>query len=128
MSDMERAAFYQAHKDDSNVWGEDETSEAGAPRRPLGATITVRLSSEDAELLRRAARDLDVSYSDVVRQALKAYLSPRYTVEAGTGTSNNLLAALREAVTSAQQAPVSVTGVAHEESFTGNPRRLAQTA
>ena len=127
MANEDRAAFYQAHKDDPEVWGDDETSGGEIPRRPLGATITVRLSAQDAGLLRRAAKDLNVGYSDVVRNALEAYLRPKYTYEAGTATSN-LLAALREAVTAAYRAPVSVEGVASEQSFTGDPRRLARTA
>jgi hypothetical protein len=127
MSESERAAFYQEHKDDPDVWGEDEPIETETSSRQLGSTITVRLSADDADLLRQAAKDLDVSYSGVVRQALEAYLRPRFTVDAQSTTSN-LMAALRDAVIAGRETPVTIKGIAQEGSVTGDAQRLAKTA
>ena len=50
-------------------------------RRRLSATITVRFSPEEADLIRRMAEARDVSYSDIIREAVKAYAEPRRPIE-----------------------------------------------
>lgn len=81
MKEQERAAFYQAHKDDPNIWGEAERRDKPRRRRRLSATITVRFSPEEADLIRRMAEARDVSYSDIIREAVKAYAEPRRPIE-----------------------------------------------
>lgn len=73
MNEQERAAYYQTHRDDPDVWGEGETRNAPRAHRGLTTTVTVRFSATDAEKLRRMAQDMDMSYSDVVREALRRY-------------------------------------------------------
>jgi uncharacterized protein (DUF1778 family) len=125
MSD-ERAEYYQQHKDDGDVWGEDESSAPDARQRPLRATITVRLTPDDAALLRRAAKALDVGYSEVVRKALEAFLRPKFTIEAGTSRTVDLMTALKESVQAAQR-EVTLTSP-RSESATGRPADLAKSA
>src|SRR5688572_9503381 len=74
MSEAEVAAYYQEHKDDPDLWGEPIAPpvKRGRPSQGLRATITVRFTEEEAELIRRAARTSDASYSEVVRRAVRA--------------------------------------------------------
>ncbi len=83
MSEQERAAFYQAHKDDPNVWGEAGKRDAPRQRGSLGATITVRFSPQDADLIRRVADAKGMSYSDVVRAAVSAFIQPTFSLQVG---------------------------------------------
>lgn len=80
MNEQERAAFYQEHRDDADVWGKAEPRDQPRLRRTLSATITVRFSPEEAEAIRRMAAERDLSYSDIVRAAVKAYADPRPTL------------------------------------------------
>jgi Family of unknown function (DUF6290) len=73
MNEKERAAFHQAHKDDPSVWGDAEERDPPRQRRGLNETISVRLSAEESNLLRRLAEAIGVSYSEIMRKALKAY-------------------------------------------------------
>jgi hypothetical protein len=125
MSDRESAEFYQQYKDDAEVWGEDESVSAQNPQRPLGATITVRLSADDAALLRRAAKALDVGYSGVVRKALESFLRPKYTIESGVVVSD-LMSALKESVRTFQKSMTLETP--QPDTVTGRPEHLAKSA
>jgi predicted HicB family RNase H-like nuclease len=71
--EQERAAFHQAHKDDSTVWGDAQERDPPRPRKNLDETITVRLSAEESEMLRSMAEAKGVSYSEIMRKAVKAY-------------------------------------------------------
>lgn len=77
------AAFYQAHKDDAELWGEPKEPAPAKRRQGLAATITVRFSAEEAELIRRLARDTNLTYSDIVRKAVQSFTQPRFTVQDG---------------------------------------------
>lgn len=83
-SESEKAAFYKAHKDDPDVWS-DET-ERTPERSPLGASITIRISPEDAHLLKEAARRTGLRYSEIVREAVAQYVRPRYSFEFAIAT------------------------------------------
>lgn len=79
------AEFYQAHRDDPDVWGEPEEPPQ-RKRRPgagLEATITVRFSAEEAETIRRLAKEAGLTYSEIVRRAVQHYTQPRFTIQAG---------------------------------------------
>ncbi len=71
----ERAAFYDAHRDDDDLWDEPEhaPAEGQTPRAGLTATITVRFSAEEARAIREIARERHAPYSDVVREAVASY-------------------------------------------------------
>ena len=72
--ERERAAFYEAHKQDGDVWEEVEPPKPriGRPTRGLKATITVRFTEEEADLIRREAQATGATYSEVVRNAIRA--------------------------------------------------------
>lgn len=70
------AAFYREHKDDPEIWGEPEEDAPPARKRPLSATITVRFPPEEALEIRELAKNLGISYSDVVRRAVREFVHP----------------------------------------------------
>ena len=78
--ERDKAAFYQQHKDDPEVWGEPEVGAPPTPRGGLSATITVRFSPEEATAIRELAKELGVSYSDIVRRAVRKFVHFRLTV------------------------------------------------
>jgi hypothetical protein len=78
--ERDKAAFYQQHKDDPEVWGEPEVDAPVARRGRLSATITVRFSPEEASAIREAAQELDVSYSEIVRRAVRKFVHSRLVV------------------------------------------------
>lgn len=75
--EQSKAAFYQQHKDDPEIWGEPEEDAPPARRRSLSATITVRFSPEEASAIREVARDLDASYSEIVRLSVRKFVQFR---------------------------------------------------
>jgi hypothetical protein len=75
-----KAAFYQLHKDDPEVWGDAEEGPPPVRRGGLSATITVRFSPEEASAMREVAQELDVSYSEVVRRAVRKFVHSRLVV------------------------------------------------
>jgi hypothetical protein len=81
--DTDAAEFYERHKDDPEVWGEPVEAPMAKRHGGLGATITVRFSEEEAELLRSLAARLDMTYSELVRKAVNDYIRPRVTIQAG---------------------------------------------
>jgi len=77
MNEAERAAYYQDHRSSDQL--EKVPSPVTAGKRPrLSASITVRFSPAEAEIVRRAAQASDSSYSDVVRAAVRQLAAPRY--------------------------------------------------
>ena len=78
--ERDKVAFYQQHKDDPEVWGEPEEGAPPARRGALSATITVRFSPEEASAIRSLAQELDVSYSDIVRRAVRKFVHSRLVV------------------------------------------------
>lgn len=82
-TEAERAAYFEAHKDDLDEW---EEAEGPKPRRRLASMISVRLSPREAEIVREAAQRETVSVSAFIRQAaLQAALGPQTHY---TGTFN----------------------------------------
>ena len=78
------AAFYEQHKDNpAEIWGEPEQEPPSEHRRPLSATITVRFSPEEASAIRGLAQELDVSYSEIVRRAVRKFVHFRLVVGEG---------------------------------------------
>lgn len=73
MNEQERAAFYQEHKDDPSIWGEAEEPDAPRTSRALSATITVRFPPHEAESIRNMAKAWQLSYSDIVREAVRLF-------------------------------------------------------
>ena len=75
------AAFYEQHKDNpAEIWGEPEQGPPSEHRRPLSATITVRFSPEDASAIRDLAQELNISYSEIVRRAVRKFVHSRLAV------------------------------------------------
>ena len=75
-TEQELADFYQAHKDDPDIWGDPEPAprRPGRPSKGLSATITVRFTPEEVALIRKAAQITGApTYSEILRNALKAY-------------------------------------------------------
>ena len=81
--EKEDAAFFEAHKDDDALWGEPVVPPESAQRRALGATITVRFPEDEADAIRRLAAELHITYSDLIRKAVKAFTQPHFTYEGG---------------------------------------------
>jgi hypothetical protein len=77
------AKFYQDHKDDPEVWGEPEEDAPPVRKGGLSATITVRFSSEEASAIRGLAQELDLSYSEIVRRAVRNFVHTRLAVGEG---------------------------------------------
>lgn len=75
MTEQELADFYQAHKDDPDLWGEMEKPPRrarGRPSRGLSAIITVRFTPKEAAIIRREAETTGATYSDIIRNAIRA--------------------------------------------------------
>lgn len=85
-NERELAAYYREHKDDPDLWGEGEGPDVPRERKKLSATITVRFSPDEANLIRQVAQSKGLSYSDVVRAAVREYTQPRLSVESGVMT------------------------------------------
>ena len=73
-NEQERAAFYQAHKDDEDMWEDVEPPKRrkGRPSKGLKATITVRFTEEEADIIRAEAQATGATYSEVIRNAIRA--------------------------------------------------------
>jgi hypothetical protein len=69
--DRESAEFYQAHKDDPDVWEEPDPAVKRRRRTAPSATLTVRFSPDEVANMRRVAKERGMSYSDVVREAVR---------------------------------------------------------
>jgi hypothetical protein len=67
-TESERAAYYEAHKDDPGEWGEPEPSPT-KPRRRLASMISVRLAPDELEVVRNAADERGLSVSGFLRMS-----------------------------------------------------------
>ena len=87
-SEQERAAFYKAQKDDEDVWEEVEPSKPrmGRPSKGLKATITVRFTEEEADVIRAEAQATGATYSEVVRNAVRAKVGVTARIPAARGS------------------------------------------
>jgi hypothetical protein len=81
--DPNDAAYYQAHKDDPEEWGEAEKSAEGTRRGGMGATITVRFPADEARALYQLARREHLTLSNIVRAAVRQYCQPTFSVQSG---------------------------------------------
>lgn len=79
MDERSRVAHYRLHKDNPDDWGEVEQPEVAPTRGQMTATITVRFSPQEANLIRHEAKSRRISYSEVVRAAVAMYLDKRLT-------------------------------------------------
>lgn len=69
MSDAEAAAYYYAHRDDPDIWGEQvETSVS----KKLDSVISVRFNSEEIAQIQRAADAAGLSLSAFIRRSVLA--------------------------------------------------------
>jgi hypothetical protein len=82
--ERDKAAFYQQHKDDPDIWGEPEEDTPPARKGGLSAVITVRFSPEEASAIRELAQELDVPYSAIVRRAVRKFV--HFRLAAGEAT------------------------------------------
>ena len=78
------AAFYEANRDEPDLWGEPVKPEPLPRRQGLAATITVRFSEEEAAAICHLAKEADLTYSEIVRRAVQAFTRPQLTVQDGT--------------------------------------------
>ena len=69
------ADFYESHKDDDEVWGESE-GKRKPERRRLNAMVSIRLTPEEEDELRRAAKQFGLSLSAYVRKTVLKELAP----------------------------------------------------
>jgi len=77
----EDADFYQAHKDDPDVWGQAEGVRGQQPeRRRLNAMVSVRLAPDEEDALRTEAERRGVSLSALIRQTMMRELAPPATM------------------------------------------------
>jgi hypothetical protein len=83
MNIEERAAYYEQHKDDEDLWGDTLEPPEPQTRRALRATVTVRLTAEESRLVREQAKRLGQTYSDVIRAAIRQVLQPHFNIELG---------------------------------------------
>ena len=90
-TEKERAAYYEQHKDDRELWGGALEAHESQGRRTLRATVTIRLTEEESALVRELAKRLGQTYSEVIRTAIREVLQPRLTIEQGrpAGLVNN---------------------------------------
>jgi len=85
MTEEERAEYYERVGDDPQVWGElDDAYHVPTQARKKGGlstTVTVRFAPEDAARLRQLAERMNLSYSDVVREAVRQVLEPKFVID-----------------------------------------------
>lgn len=75
------AEFYQAHKDDPDVWGDPEGLRGQKPeRRRLNAMVSIRLTPEEEDSLRSEADRRGISLSALVREMILRELAPSAVV------------------------------------------------
>ncbi|MPZ13341.1 MAG: ribbon-helix-helix protein, CopG family [Chloroflexi bacterium] len=94
-TENERAAFYEAHKDDPDVWEPTEGAATPRGRGEMTATITVRFSAEEAETIRRRAKESGSTYSEVIRDAVRRCGNSEAWIELPAG-GTSLIANLGE--------------------------------
>lgn len=78
----EEAAYFEAHRDDPNEWGDAVEAPVVPARKGLGVSITVRFSPPEAEAIRRTAKQEGITYSEIVRKAVEQYAKSAYVFHA----------------------------------------------
>ena len=69
--ERERPALYEADKDNPDLWGEAVEAPHERPRTAMPVTITINFTAEEAERIRRGAQAYGLTYSEVVRKAVR---------------------------------------------------------
>jgi hypothetical protein len=110
----DRAAYHRAHRD-SEQWEEASPPDHASRRRNLAATVTVRFAASDAEAIRALAKRRNVGYSDIVREAVRAYVHPQFRFDASQ--SGGMLRLGEPPETGIKFVPSG----ANSRSFTGRP-------
>ena len=78
-TERELADYFQAHKDDSDEWGDAEPAPEFVRKRKsrdLSMKITVRFAPAEGQLIRSEATRLKLPYSEVVRRAVQHLVRP----------------------------------------------------
>ncbi|MBI3968719.1 MAG: hypothetical protein HY329_24045 [Chloroflexi bacterium] len=70
-TERELAEYYQNHKDDPELWEEVDAPGPPPQRQNLGVSITVRFTPAEAQELRAAAKRMNLTYSQLVREAVR---------------------------------------------------------
>lgn len=72
-TEKEWADYYQAHRDDPELWGDPvppPRKARGRPSRNMGARISVRFTPEEMTGIRAKSLEEGLTYSEVVRRAV----------------------------------------------------------
>ncbi len=84
MTEEERAAFYYEHRDDETIWGDLEPApKRRGPKKQFGVMLTVRFTTEEAELLNQEQLRTGNTYSEIVRRLVHTLAEP--APDQGTG-------------------------------------------
>lgn len=78
-TDQELADYFQAHKEDTEEWGDAEPAPEFVRKRKgrdLNMKITVRFTLDEGALIRSEAARLKLPYSEVVRRAVQHLVRP----------------------------------------------------
>jgi hypothetical protein len=107
--ERERAAHYEAHKDDADEWG-DAAPSAG-PRRRLASMFSVRLAPAEAAIVRQAAESRGMSVSAFLRSAalLEATDGHRTSTRPMTSSGATLAITFVAGLEGADMAPIGGT-------------------
>lgn len=101
-----RADWYEAHKSDSEVWGEPVAVQAG-PRKRLGVSYGVAFDGEDVLEIIQAANACGISVSAYLRQAGLAVAAAQRA--GGTASCGHLSMSGVTSATCGQCGPMPVT-------------------
>ena len=77
-TEQEWADFYQAHKDDPEIWGEEvppPPRPRGRPSKGMAGRISVRFTPEEMHDIKAKAQEEGIFLSAVVRRAVEAYVA-----------------------------------------------------
>lgn len=107
MEDKDRARYYEAH-DADETWAEPEY-DAPKDRSRFSATITVRFPPDEAQRIRRIAKDTHATYSDVIRKAVCAYEAPAEPRVSITQAAQNQTWAVGSSLTAAVVRAAAIT-------------------
>jgi len=86
MSDRGLADLYDNNKDGPEEWGGQPVRGPQRRERTLSGTLTVRFTADELAHIRRLAQERQVTYSEIVRLAVRAYTQPLLSFQQGTVT------------------------------------------
>ncbi len=73
-SEQELAAYYQRHKDDPDLWEEDDGPEPDRAPKMIGLYIAVDFELEEAADINRVAEKSGLTYTQLVRRAVLSFV------------------------------------------------------